>query len=271
VSARNKLRAISGFRKVRLKSFELAACAFALRLVQKETLVHKDVLSKVQALAGRLEKYRKRAKRAAIKEIGRNAYKEQAESWRRHLQFMHCILCYRPVLSRLKSPRLLHRDQREQLLRIAKEVAPPADPARLRELVDLARREVRRGRHGTKLRTLLSDEVRAKQFMVQFILKRDSPDILAPKFQPLDVRQAHCGERMKAAMVLEDESAHAIQTQKKQGEKPRDSPEIPIPTVDNGSEASTAFVTPFLDQKAIPTLEELVELYAGWLLAELIP
>jgi hypothetical protein len=271
MSARNKLKAISGSRKVRLNSFELAACAFALRLVQKEALVSEDVLAKVSALADKLEKYRKRAKRAAVKAIGRNAYKEQAESWRRHLQFTHCILCYRPVRSRLKSPRLGHRDQREQLLRIAKEVAPTADPARLLELVDLARREVRRGRHGTKLRTLLSDEARAKQFMAQFILKRDGPDVLAPEFQPLDVRQSACGERMKIAMVIDESEESEPEVSVKPTATEHCHASAKAATAGVSSKTPAALSVPVTDPQPVPSLKELALLYTKWLVREFDP
>jgi hypothetical protein len=82
LTARNKLKWVNASRKSRLSSFELAALAFALRMVEREELAPKEVLAKVHALAGKLEKYRKRAKRATIKQIGGDAYKEQAECWR---------------------------------------------------------------------------------------------------------------------------------------------------------------------------------------------
>lgn len=99
LTARNKLKWLNPSHQVRLNSFELAADAFALRLVQREELALEDVLAKIPGLAAKLENYRKRAKRAAIKDIGPVAYKEQAKRWGRFLQWMRCILCDRPTLA----------------------------------------------------------------------------------------------------------------------------------------------------------------------------
>jgi len=157
LTARNELKWIKTSRKVRLNSFQLAGAAFALRIVQREKLVPGEVLAKVSALADKLEKYRKRAKRAAIKEIGGDAYGEQAECWRRFLQYMRCILCFRPTFWKSGAMRLFHRDRREKLLALAKEVAPTLDPSHLRHLVNLAKREVLRGRHPETLGLLVED------------------------------------------------------------------------------------------------------------------
>jgi hypothetical protein len=202
LTARNELKWIQDSREVLLNSFQLAGAAFSFRLVEREKLVPEEVLAKVPTLAEKLEKYRKRTKRAAIKELGGDAYGEQAECWRRFVQYLRCIMCFRPTFRRSTGPRLIHRDRREKLLTLAKEVAPTLDPARLRYLVDLAKREVLRGRHPETLGLLVEDDMRGREFLARFISKHDGPYVLASEFQSLDVQQSERGERMKAGLVL---------------------------------------------------------------------
>jgi hypothetical protein len=204
LTARNKLKWLNPSHKVRLNSFELAADAFALRLAQREELAPDDVLAKVPGLADKLENYRKRAKRAAIKDVGPVEYKGQSERWGRFLQWMRCILCYRPTLWKSSALPVFHRDRREMMLARATEVAPTADPALLLHLADLAKREVLRDRHPVTLGMLVSDDVRGREFMARFLIKRIDPEILSTEFQSLDVQQAARGERLKNALVLDE-------------------------------------------------------------------
>jgi hypothetical protein len=273
LTARNKLKWLNPSHKVRLNSFELAAAAFALRLVKREALAPEDVLAKVPGLADKLEKYRRRAKRAAIKEIGLVAYKEQAERWNRFLQWMHCILCYRPTLWKSSALRLIHRDRREKLLELATEVAPTANPAQLRHVVGLAKRELLRGRHPETLGLVVSDDARGREFMARFIGKRMDPEILAPEFQSLDVRQAACGERLKKALVIDepDEPVHEVQVAATTGEEHRDTAGVPVPSAYSSSDAPADFLAPTANPESIPTQDELTLLYTRWLAREFDP
>jgi hypothetical protein len=128
LSARNKLKWITASRKVRLNSFELAPCAYAFPTVRKEKLAPVEILAKVPELAAKLERYRKQAKRAAIKQIGGDAYGDQTACWCRFLKYVHSILCFRPDQWKTSALRYIHRDRREMMLARATEVAPTADP-----------------------------------------------------------------------------------------------------------------------------------------------
>jgi hypothetical protein len=273
LTARNKLKEISGSRKVRLNCFELAAIAFALRLAQREELAPEDVLAKVPGLADKLENYRKRAKRAAIKDIGTVAYKEQAERWGRFLQWMRCILCYRPTLWKSSALPVFHRDRREMLFARATEVAPAADPALLLHLADLAKREILRDRHPVTLGMLVSDDGRGRDFMASFLLSRIDPELLTPEFQPLCILQSAREEQLKKALVFDadDEPLDEVQVVAGQiAEGPRTGTEVPAPSVENLAKAPDGPLVSDVP-KTLPTQQKLAEHYAGWLLGEADP
>ncbi len=272
LSAWNKLKWINPSRKVRLNCFELAALAFAYRMAIKEELAPEDVLAKVPGLADKLERYRKRAKRAAIKQIGRDAYGEQAECWRRFLQYVHSILCFRPTLRKSSALLVFHRDRREKLLALAAEVAPTADPVQLRHLVDLAKSEVLRDRHLETLGLLVENDTRGREFMARFLLKRIDPELLAPEFQTLDIRQSAREERLRSVMVLDapDWPADEVQVTETTGEEHRDAIEVPLPSVESLVEAPVAPLLAAIP-KTLPTQREVSEHYAGWLLDEADP
>jgi hypothetical protein len=272
LTARNKLKWKNASRKIRLSSFELAALAFALRMVRKEKLAPVEVLAKVPGLANKLEKYRKRAMRAAIKQIGVDAYGEQAEIWRKFLQYVHSILCYRPTQRKFSGLRLLHRDQRQKLLELATEVAPTADPALLLHLVDLVKREVLRDRHPVTLGMLVSDDACGLEFMASFLGDHIDPYLFAPEFQSLDIVQSARGEELKKALVLDqdDDPIDEAQVAGKIVEEQRTATEVPLPSVGSPAEVPTAPLVSAIP-KTLPTQQELVEHYAQWLLAEVHP
>jgi hypothetical protein len=270
LTARNKLKWVNASRKIRLNCFQLAALAFALRMVRKEKLASKEVLAKVAGLANKLERYRKRAMRAAIKQIGVDAYGEQAEIWRRFLQYVHGILCYRPAQRKFSGLRLLHRDQRQKLLELATEVAPTADPALLLHLVDLVKREVLRDRHPVTLGMLVSDDARGLEFMASFLGNHIDPYLLAPEFQSLDIVQSAREEQLKKALVLDqdDDPVDEVQVAGKIVEEPGATTEEPPPRVESLAEAPAA---PLASAVTVSTQQELAEQYAEWLLAEVHP
>jgi hypothetical protein len=272
LTARNKLKSITASRKVRLNSFQLAACAYAFRMVRKEKLAPMKILAKVPGLAGKLERYRKRAKREAIKQIGGNAYGEQTARWRKFLKYVHCILCYRPAQWKTSALRLIHRDQREMMLARATEVAPTAEPAQLLRFVDLAKREIQRYRHPVTLGMLASNETLGREFMAGFLLKHIDPYRLAPEFQSLDILQSTRGEQLKKALVLDqdDEPAYEAQVAEMIVEEQGDTTEVPLPSVESPAEVPAAPLVSAIP-KTLPTQQELAEHYAQWLLEEVDP
>jgi hypothetical protein len=70
---RNKLKSIGRSRKLRLDAFDFAATSFAVRFAQRKQLMEAPADDVAKFLA-RLEKIRKRAKRAAISEVGKFAF-----------------------------------------------------------------------------------------------------------------------------------------------------------------------------------------------------
>jgi hypothetical protein len=95
VSTKDRLASVGPSRKILLNVFEFEAAAFALRFGLREKLVPEEARSKALALASKLEKYRKRAKRATIRWIGQADYKGRAESWSRFLLYMKSSACGR--------------------------------------------------------------------------------------------------------------------------------------------------------------------------------
>jgi hypothetical protein len=206
LSCRNKLKFKGKSHMVRLNCFELAGAALALRVVRREKLVYEDLLasSAVADLEHKLELHRKRAKRAAIKLNEPAPYKEESDRWTHFVEWMrYNLLYYRPRRKSYKHGTLFYKDQRETMRALAMQVVvETADQEQIHHFADLARREIRRQRHGMTLRSLLEDHDQVRQFLAKFILKRDGPDILAPKFQPLCVCMADRAERLKLALVL---------------------------------------------------------------------
>jgi hypothetical protein len=204
---RNRLAALSAPDVIKpyLNAIDLAIAAFAVRIARRRTPTDAD-----RALESKLEKYRKRAKRSTIKHLGRDFYRQEQATWKSFQNWVRFNVLTlriptRPLLRRIR------QDQRETLLSIAKEVIAercmqPLAPERLRHLVDLAIREIRRGRHKTiKVRSILADANAARDFMFGFIKKRE-PDLkLRYEFLNACEQAALRGERMRKALVLEND------------------------------------------------------------------
>ena len=272
LSARNKLKYLNPSRKVRLNSFVLAALAFAHRMVKREDLAPAEVLAEVPMLAQKLEKYRKRAKRATIKQIGSDAYGEQTACWHRFLQYIHSVLCFRPVLWRSSAQRIFHRDRREMMLAHATDVAPTADPAQLRRLVDLAKREIQRDRHPVTLGMLASNETLGREFMAGFLVKHIDPYLLTPEFQPLCILQSVREEQLKKALVFDqdDEPLDEVQVAEQIVVEQGYATDVPLPGVESPAEVPAAPLVSAIP-KILPTQQEFAEHYAQWLLEEADP
>jgi hypothetical protein len=152
----------SGGRFPQLNCFDLAACAFAvrvtlLRLNRREIRVSTKYPDRAaRRLLARLETARKRAKRAFIQEFGPDVYRERADNWRLFVRWMRWyFLDGYGVVSR-RGPSLLRKHQRQWVATlmdwarsalIARESPVPPD-AELRRLVRMAVRYVRRMRTG---------------------------------------------------------------------------------------------------------------------------
>ena len=182
VSAHNKVKDPPSSRELRLSSFELAALAFAVRVARREQLIPEPPSADLwKALEKKIETYRRRARRAAERAVGKAAYQQAAKRWRQLLRWSRYNILR--IRRRHPSPsRLLQREQREQMRKLALQVvSDDVDPKMVCHWADLARREVRRGRHGMKLRELLKDPEGAAGFMGDFIMKRIDPELLKPE------------------------------------------------------------------------------------------
>ncbi len=164
----------------RLDCLEIAAVEIALRLVRREKLVCISS-SEFEQILRKLEKYRKRARRSAVRALGKG-YEQAAQRWRLLLNWMQIhIFHFKPP--RWSSPsRILRREQREQTRNLALSmVVPGIDPKRVVHAADLARREVRRGRHPFTLRELLADRENSVQFFRLAVMKHLKVDLNAIK------------------------------------------------------------------------------------------
>jgi hypothetical protein len=195
---------------------EYAVLAFAARIGRR--------LQKVQdtgKLERKLEVFRKRAKRKTITRIGLSAYKREARNWLSASRWIR----FNVLPMRSPSHRLgklgIYREQYESMLRLAGEVLverctgmPPQEV--VSKIVKLAIEEIRRHRHsGIKVRELIADSTKGKEFLFGFIAKRMEKrefDLhLKFAFQPKCVQISVRAEKFKAAMLVQD-STRQIKT-----------------------------------------------------------
>jgi hypothetical protein len=99
----------------------------------------------------------------------------------------------------LFKPRQVYKEQSQKMLALIREViaercAEPLAEPEIRRLAKLIAREIRRGRHpGVRVRKLLQDEQKAKDFLFTAI-KKKNPDLkLKLEFASLDVQQSARG------------------------------------------------------------------------------
>jgi hypothetical protein len=204
LSCRNKLKFQGSSRKARLTSLEISAAALAYRVVRREKLAPEGVINAAVGsnLEARLELHRKRGKRAAITQVGITAYREEANRWSRFVQWCRAkLLRLRPLKRVFKMT--LYKEQRETTRALAMEVVvETADRTRIHHLADLARRELRRGRHDTTLRSLLSDHDKTRRFLAEFIMDRDGVEIIRYEYQPLAIRASLRDDKFLSALCL---------------------------------------------------------------------
>ena len=126
----------------------------------------------VKRLQKKIERYRRRAKRAAIRRVGTNSYKETAERWRRFAAWTRYTLLYFKVPGR-RQPywSIVWRNQRRELTQAfemalrARFFEAPSDVEMVR-LVTLATRSLKRSRHAVSFMDLLH----APQSHVDFLI-----------------------------------------------------------------------------------------------------
>jgi hypothetical protein len=207
LSCRNKLRRIGSSRKLRLSCFELAALALAGRVTAKEASRVEEVLrtAGIVQLRRKLEKLRKRAKRAWIRRYGIDAFRSASDNWQRFVNWLRFRILAPP--HRRQRPRVdvaVHREEREFMRNLALSMASSAGHTNeLEHLADLAKAEVRRGeRHPFTIRELLADKPKAQQFLAEFILKRKDPDVLRAEFQPDIMRASRLGKQFAASLTV---------------------------------------------------------------------
>jgi len=212
LSMRNKLKSLGRSRKLRLDAFDLAATAFAVRFGQREQLMEAPA-EDVAKLLARLEKFRKRTKRAAISEVGKLAYDEEAIRWRRFASWLRYNLCYfhlpRPKTYGLKRTYQMHFEQvlaltGEALTSNGYAVLPPDQ---LRRIAKLAMAELRRGRHpGLTVLEILRNREKGLEFLFRFIQKRIDlfyHEVVDRQLLPLCHRMSIVGEMIERCKIIE--------------------------------------------------------------------
>jgi hypothetical protein len=175
-----------GTRKARLDVFELATAAVALRvsktLARKSGLVYPN--GEHESLAGKLEKYRKQAKRAVVARLGDIGYDAMAKVWSAHLHWIRYYLTQFTVAKpSLYSGRALWQEQREALASMITEALQerhyaPLSRGHVARLATLAKNALRRGRLPMKLRELLLAGRPGRDLLYDFIKKRVKLDAL---------------------------------------------------------------------------------------------
>lgn len=174
----------SGGRLYDLDHFQLAAMIFAVRVAAQE-VQHGHAQTAIgnferraQRLIARLEKYRKRGKRAFIRLQGGDRYQVEEQKWQRFVRWLRVHLldcdCLRRRRRHVSRRRKVIIDQlctwaKAELVERGGVV--PAD-RELRQLVRLALRYVRRGRTKYGVRDLLKNREFGAYRMANFITAR---------------------------------------------------------------------------------------------------
>jgi hypothetical protein len=204
ISVRRKLWEIASSRKVRLDMFELAAAAFALRILKPAADNPIDTNS-VRSLAQKLETYRKRAKR---KTVGRFGYVEtciKSSRWRWFTGWCRVnIVNPRVPFSQQQTRSKRHwAAQRSQLGDMVRRVVEANCYAALREpqmkrVVRLLKEELRRGRHPMRLRELLQNREGSGDTLLFDLVAKKVELVPGPGAKlPLCVTQSEIAERFK--------------------------------------------------------------------------
>jgi hypothetical protein len=205
LNLRRKLRDIPQSRKIRVDSVDLAAAALALRLWKPHKPSHATETSStaIKLLQKKIERYRLRAKRTAIRKFGKSSYQETAKRWPRFVAWArYHLLCFKLQSCGQPYRARLWREQRRQLtLAIAAALAGhffevPSD-VEMVKLVTLATRSLKRSRHPVGLKELLQAPQSHAEFLVAFLKKRVElkrlPGSPVPAWQAAPIELKHSG------------------------------------------------------------------------------
>jgi hypothetical protein len=197
----DRLIGISTSRKLRLTAFELAALAFLLR-VSPTVTSRKRIPAGHLDLLRKIENYRRRARRAAIKRNGEAAYESAAGRWKQFLNWMRFNLIYPPKAPSW-SPRRVWRERREGLARLITTMLEhyryePLTDSEMRRIVRLFKEELRRGRHPVTLRELLNSEPETRyEFLFGVLRKKLELRPTASATFPLDILLSNRADRFR--------------------------------------------------------------------------
>jgi hypothetical protein len=177
--------------RVRLDAFGVAAAVLgvraALRKVRSAGIESAPTQSKIRVkkLLSKLEKYRKRAKRAFIARSGRAEYASARTRWKRFLRWVRVTL-----LGTGRWPTCAHRRlifqlmlkewmaiAREGLLELDRPIPPEPE---LKRFMRLALRESRRRRVNFSPKYLLRDRDFGRGYLADFVRDRYKPCQVAP-------------------------------------------------------------------------------------------
>lgn len=203
MSIRAKLWDLTSSRKIRASFLELSAAALALRLLHRLPKSKHDPIA-VKALASKLEKYRKRAKRSAISQLGTEEYAAAEDRWKCFVQFVRYYLTYLHEPKRRSScRRLTWTDQRSSLAGLIADIlsdfgyVPLSEPD-MKRVVRLIKEELRRGRHPITLMELLRTKDPAdRQFLFHAVAKRCELTPLPGVRYPYDIAASMRAEKFK--------------------------------------------------------------------------
>ena len=195
-SLRTKLNTVPPRGKLRLDAFEFAAAALSFRVTRKKQLWSQplragnedasseqiaETIGVIAQLEKKLERYRRRAVRTAIRRIGKTVYKEQAQIWRAFVRAIRYSLLYdvdqagvARLARRPASTASIWKYQRLTLLEMAREVVTERTTAGipdedLHRLVRLAKEELRRRPHDITLMEAIQDREKGKEMLFKFI------------------------------------------------------------------------------------------------------
>ena len=200
MAVRSKLWGLTQSRKVRLDPFEFAAAAFATRIIA-EPQSSRTEMSKspeMKLLRVKLERYRRRAARAALERVSRTVYRDAADKWLKFVFWCRYNLSYFKMPNPVRFRRAaMWREQRLQLSGIIttileKNFRENLDEQQMRKTMTLLMSSLRRGRHRVGLRDLLRDPKPHENLLFEFISKRNDlkklPGAPVPAWQQITDR-----------------------------------------------------------------------------------
>ena len=178
-----RIRHVGG-RVYDLSPFQIAGLILGVRvLVQRVHHGHRiapvnNLFVRAKRLVRTIEKHRKRAKRALVRQIGIEVYRVQCREWKNFVRWLrlHFLDCqclrrrrYHSGSYRRRQVQILFDWTKAELIRRHHKLRSERE---LRKLVRLALRYVRRGRTGFGVRDLLKSELFAAEHLADFVTAR---------------------------------------------------------------------------------------------------